>query len=64
MSDITLKDLQLIEAISESGTLTGATRRLHITQSAVSQRLSNLQARVDMALVERHDGAMHLRIAT
>ena len=60
MSDLTLKDLQLIEAISESGTLTGATRRLHITQSAVSQRLSNLQARVNMKLVERQDGVMGL----
>jgi LysR family transcriptional regulator for metE and metH len=60
MSDLTLKDLQLIEAIAESGTLTGAARRLHITQSAVSQRLSNLQARVNMTLVERHDGVMGL----
>lgn len=60
MSDLTLKDLQLIEAIAESGSLTGATRRLHISQSAVSQRLSKLQDRVNMALVERHDGVMGL----
>ena len=60
MFDITLKDLQLIDAIAESGTLTGATRQLHITQSAVSQRLSKLQARLKMALVERHDGIMML----
>ncbi len=60
MSLITLNDLQLVEAIAESGTLTSATQQLHVTQSAVSQRLSKLQSRLELSLVERRDGQMHL----
>jgi len=60
MSLITLKDLQLVEAIAESGSLTRATQRLHVTQSAVSQRLSKLQSRLELTLVERRDGQMRL----
>ena len=56
MLKLSLLDLNLIEAIAESGTLTGAGRQLHVTQPAVSQRLSSLTDRMGVALVERREG--------
>ena len=56
MQKITLRDLELVSAIAETGSLTNASRRLHVTQPAVSQRLANLTDRVGLPLVERRDG--------
>ena len=60
---LTLNDLELIRQIANAGTLTAAAESLHVSQSAVSQRLANLQARLETRLVERRDGAMRLTIA-
>lgn len=51
-----LRDLELVRAIAEAGTLTGASRLLHVTQPAVSQRLAGLQDRLGIAVVERRGG--------
>ena len=60
MSRLDLRDLELISAIAESGSLTGASRRLNVTQPAVSQRLSALTERLGLALIERRDGTTSL----
>lgn len=60
MQRITLRDLELVSAIAETGSLTNASRRLHVTQPAVSQRLASLTDRVGLPLVERHDGRSRL----
>ena len=57
---LTLNDLDLIRQISNTGTLTAAADSLHVSQSAVSQRLANLQGRLDIRLVERREGTMQL----
>ncbi len=54
------QDLDLVRCIAESGSLTAAARLLHISQSAVSQRLGNLQDRAGVRFFERVDGRMQL----
>lgn len=60
---LTLKDLELIQCIAGSGSLTAAARQLHVSQSATSQRLTNLHARLNIKLIERRDGSMQLTAA-
>jgi len=60
---LTTKDLELIGCIAATGSLTAASKRLHITQSATSQRLASLHDRLNIKLVERRDGAMQLTTA-
>lgn len=60
---LTTKDLELVCCVAESGSLTAAARDMHITQSAVSQRLANLHARLNITLIERRDGHMQLTSA-
>ena len=57
---LSLNDLRLIRQIANTGTLTAAAESLHVSQSAVSQRLAALQARLDTRLVERSNGVMQL----
>ena len=52
------KDLELVRAIAEDGSLTAAARRMHVSQPAVSKRLSNLQERVGSRVFVRKDGLM------
>ena len=54
------QDLDLVRCIADSGSLTAAATRLHISQSAVSQRLGNLQERAGVKFFERVDGRMQL----
>jgi LysR family transcriptional regulator for metE and metH len=58
-----MKDLELIRHVADSGSLTVAARQLHMTQSAVSQRLGKLHARLGIKLIERRDGLMQLTAA-
>jgi LysR family transcriptional regulator for metE and metH len=51
--DVDTRTLELLEAIAADGTLTAASRRLHISQPALSQRLSGLEARLGIPLFER-----------
>lgn len=46
-------DLQFLLAIKEQGTLVGAARFLNVTPSAVTQRLQQLEARLNIHLVDR-----------
>jgi len=52
------KDLDLVRLIAESGSLTSAARRMHVSQPAASQRLANIQARIGADLFTRKDGQM------
>ena len=60
---MTIKDLELVRYVAASGSLTVAARQLHISQSAVSQRLTALHSRLELKLIERRDGLMQLTAA-
>ena len=48
-----IRDLQLVVAIAEEGTVTGAGNRLHLTQSALSHRLKDLEDRLGVPMFLR-----------
>lgn len=54
------QDLELVHCIAQTGSVTAAARQLHVSQSAVSQRLSNLQERAGIRFFERVEGRMRL----
>jgi LysR family transcriptional regulator for metE and metH len=54
------RDLLLVKSIAELGSLTSAAKTLHVTQSAVSQRLSSLQGRTGVSLFYRENGVMRV----
>ena len=53
MYALDVRDLELVVAIAEEGTVTGAGLQLHVTQSALSHRLKDLEARLGVALFLR-----------
>ncbi len=55
---IDTRDLQLLLCLAEDGSLTAASKRMHLSQPAISQRLANLQSRIGSSLFERQDGLM------
>lgn len=57
---IDLADLRLAKAIAGSDSLAAAARALNVTPSAVSQRLSVLEAKLKLRLVERGPGRFGL----
>jgi len=50
---ITLDQLQVLSALHETGSVTGAARRLHRAQSAVSYAIRNLEEGLGLTLVDR-----------
>lgn len=48
-----LRHLEILEAIAETGTFTGAAKKLYITQSAVSHAVAELEKQAGTALFER-----------
>ena len=48
-----LNHLAIFHAVALAGSVSGGARRLHISQSAVSKQLSELEAALDLALFER-----------
>ena len=53
MYALDIRDLELVAAIAEEGTVTAAGLRLHVTQSALSHRLKDLEARLGVPLFLR-----------
>jgi LysR family transcriptional regulator for metE and metH len=56
--DLELKHLQLVQAIADHRTLTKAGVQLHLTQSALSHQLKDLEARYGRELFTRTPGGM------
>lgn len=56
--DLDTRSLELLEAVAAHGTLTAAARHLHVSQPALSQRLTNLEARMGQALFDRQGRRM------
>lgn len=50
---IEIRHLRTLRALHETGSLTAAARRLHLTQSALSHQIKELEGRLDMVLVAR-----------
>lgn len=50
---IELRHLRLIQAVAATGSMTAAARHLHLTQSALSHQLRELEERLGVALVDR-----------
>ena len=63
MSKLDSRDLHLVQQIAELGSLTAAAEQLHVTQSAVSQRLAKLQQRLGAQLFDRKNGQMQTTAA-
>ncbi|MCJ1676782.1 LysR family transcriptional regulator [Streptomyces sp. APSN-46.1] len=51
--DVDLRDLELLTATADAGSLTAAAERLFVSQPALSQRLSRLEDRLGMRLFDR-----------
>ena len=55
---ITLRELEVLQALISAGTAISAARRLGITQSAVSRRLAQLEDRLNFLLFRREGGRL------
>lgn len=58
-----VRHLQLVKAVAESGSLTSAGERLHLTQSALSHQLLDLEERLGTKLFHRVSKRMRLTTA-
>lgn len=52
-SGISLRELEVLQALVANGTAISAARRLDISQSAVSRRLAQLEERLGFKLLDR-----------
>lgn len=58
--DLEIRHLKLVEAIAQEGTMTRAGERLHVSQSALSHQLSDLEHGLGVALFQRVPRGMRL----
>ena len=61
--DLEIRHLQLVAGITDAGTMTGAAARLHLTQSALSHQLRDIEARLGTPLFVRLGRSMVLTAA-
>src|SRR5688500_4696008 len=61
--DVALRDLELLDALGEVETLTAAAERLHVSQPALSQRLTKLEGRLGTPLFDRRGRRLVLNAA-
>lgn len=57
------RDLRLVQAIAESGGVTPAAKRLHLSQSAVSHQLRGLESRLGIELFRREGNRLQISAA-
>jgi len=57
---LTLRQLRALAALAETGSITAAGRRLHLTQPAITLQLRSLQGLAGLPLVQRAGGGMLL----
>ena len=60
MSEITHRQLEYFVAVADAGTVTGAARNLHLSQSALSMALSDLEGALGVQLLVRGRRGVHL----
>ncbi len=63
MRNVTLKQLRALQAVAESGSVTAAAQRLHVTPPAVSLQLKLLEEHAGIALLERTPEGLRLTAA-
>ncbi|WP_038034021.1 LysR family transcriptional regulator [Thermopetrobacter sp. TC1] len=63
MRNVTLKQLRALQAVAESGSVTAAAQRLHVTPPAVSLQLKLLEEHAGIALLERAPEGLRLTSA-
>jgi len=61
--NLEIRHLKLVEAVAETGSVTRAGHRLHLTQSALSHQLRDVEEQLGVALFERKNGRMSLTSA-
>lgn len=60
---MSVEQLETVVAIAEEGSLTGASRRLHVSQPPVSRRLAALEDELGVLLFERLARGMRPTVA-
>ena len=58
--NIAIHHFRLIDTISKDGTLTKAAGTLHLTQSALSHQLKELEKELDVEMFQRQGKRLHL----